>query len=495
MLDEYRLQLVDFCTTWMRENYLYLAGHKAALEVSRIYEEHADLFSLDSIARLRSDLSNVPQHLEVERAAVSRLLLFGCEQFLEYTAKDLTEQISEREARLTLDFSGRPMTFQEASAALRTQKDRDARRAIYRSRAKAIESSNDLRAERLSMLRSAARMLGYDTYLSAQSQLRQFDYASLAQDADALLSQTEDIFVSNLDRALRRSLDLRLDQVERADAFYFLHLTMFDDHFPAGGLLASYEQTLSGLGIDVKRQENISFDTETRPQKTPRAFCMPIVVPDEIKMVIRPMGGQSDYQTLLHEGGHAQHYAWTSGDLRPEFKYTGDYGLTESYAFLFNHLISNRAWLESVIGFEDSSDFIRQVMLTRLFQARRYVAKLQYELELHSGIDLELAGRRYADLQTAATKFETESTEFLFDIDDGFYSANYVRAWAFEVILREYLMTNFGRNWWTSRRAGDLLKELWETGDRYTADQMAEQLGIAPIGFEPLIQELNQCLE
>ena len=99
-----------------------------------------------------------------------------------------------------------------------------------------------------------------------------------------------------------------------------------------------------------------------------------------------------------------------------------------------------------------------------------------------------------AELQTRATNFKARPEEFLFDLDDSFYSASYLRAWAFEVQLREYLKTRFGSRWWASRRSGDFLKEIWETGDRYTADEMASQIGIGPIRFDPLVDEFNLAL-
>jgi len=132
--------------------------------------------------------------------------------------------------------------------------------------------------------------------------------------------------------------------------------------------------------------------------------------------------------------------------------------------------------------------------LTRLLQARRYVAKLSYECELHDGGDAGQARDRYAELQTRATAFETDPGEFLFDLDDSFYSANYVRAWAFEVLLRDHLMTRFGTSWWKSQRAGRFMKEMWELGDRYTADEIAVLIGIGPITFGPLIEEFKKAL-
>ena len=494
MLDHYRRELVDFCSAWMREHYLYLSGQKTGLEIGSIYDRYGDLFTIEAIQALERALAGVPEHYETERMSIERLLLFASERFLEGAAKEVTELISESESRTTIEANGRSITFQEAGVVLRSEPNRESRRSIYIRRAAAIEASNDLRSERLGLLHAAARKLGYRSYTGLYEQLWRFDYGALSREAEVLLDRTESAYVARLDEALRKSLNLRLDQVERADTLYFLHLAPYDDWFPSVDLLRVYKATMAALGIDVDNQKNVHLDTESRPRKNPRAFCMPISVPDEIKLVICPTGGQSDYQTLLHEAGHAQHYAWTSPALAPELKYTGDYGLTESYAFLFNNLISNSAWLSCMLGLSDDADFKRVVMLGRLLQVRRYVAKLIYEYQLHLGEDLSAAARRYADLQTAGTKFKTEPTEFLFDTDDAFYSANYVRAWAFEVMLREHLLTQFGTQWWTSRRAGSRLKEMWETGDRYTADQMAAQVGLGPITFEPLIDELNQAL-
>jgi hypothetical protein len=134
-------------------------------------------------------------------------------------------------------------------------------------------------------------------------------------------------------------------------------------------------------------------------------------------------------------------------------------------------------------------------MLTRLVTIRRYAAKVIYEYDLHSGENLASAATLYAQLQTEATKFKTDETDFLFDVDEGFYAANYLRAWAFEVALREHLKIRFGDHWWTSTRAGNFLREIWETGDRYNAQEMASQIGIGPITMDLLVQEFNQKLK
>ena len=494
MLDDYRRDFAEFNVACAREHYLFLSGQKNTLEIAPIYERYGHLFDSGKLDSFKRELAESSAHTQTNCVSIRRLFSFAVEQFLENSVKGLTEQIGEYEAAAMVECLGRKMTFQDSTVAITTEGDRESRRSIYERRLEVIVESNALRAERLQKLHETARALEYSSYADLFEQLRQMDYSAIAEDAAALLERTEPVYTIRLHEALGREVGIALDQAERSDAMYLLHLTAFDDRFPPGRMLDVYRETMAGLGINTDVQPNIKIDNERRPRKNPRAFCMPISIPEEVKLVIRPAGGQSDYQSFLHEAGHAQHYGWASGQLAPEFKYTGDYALTETYAFLFNHLISDRDWLEVFLGFRNSATFVRSVMLARLVTARRYVAKLMYEHKLHLGEDLSAASQIYAELQTRATNFKARPEEFLFDLDDSFYSASYLRAWAFEVQLREYLKTRFGSRWWASRRSGAFLKEIWETGDRYTTAEMASQIGIGPIRFDPLIDEFNLAL-
>ena len=495
MLEEYRREYADFNAKQMREYYLFLSGQKPALELTQIYERYSDLVTKEAIERFQQLLKETSPHFETERASINHLLSFATDHFIENSAKTLTEEVSQYESSAKIEWQSKEITFQGTLVAIKTEPNREARREIYKKRAALIEASNDLRAERLLKLHDAAHALGYESYTDLYRELRQHDYAALTRQLEAFLEKTEAVYVMRMDDALRRDLNLTIEDAERVDALYFLNLSGFDTHFPADNLLRVYTETMQGLGIAVEKQSNVQIDSEERPRKSPRAFCAPIQIPAEVKLVIRPVGGQSDYQAMLHEAGHAQHYGWASADLRPEFKYTGDYALTETYAFLFNHLPHDELWLAEMLNFRDNADFVRSVMVTRLMMIRRYAAKFIYERELHSRDNLNNAASRYAELQTYATKFQTGESEFLSDLDDAFYSSSYLRAWAFEVALREYLKTRFDRSWWKSKRAGDFLKEIWYTGDRYSADEMAAQIGFGKISFDLLIDEFNQKLK
>ena len=88
---------------------------------------------------------------------------------------------------------------------------------------------------------------------------------------------------------------------------------------------------------------------------------------------------------------------------------------------------------------------------------RRYAAKLDYELELWA--DFEHApdyAPKYAERLRAATGFRYRPDGYLADMDDGFYSADYLRAWIRAAQLRAYLRETIGLGLVGAERDGRL---------------------------------------
>jgi hypothetical protein len=64
---------------------------------------------------------------------------------------------------------------------------------------------------------------------------------------------------------------------------------------------------------------------------------------------------------------------------------------------------------------------------------------------------------------------------WLADVDEGFYAACYLRAWALEMRWREALRERFGEAWFDSPAAGEWLRALWRQGQRLDADELLAQ--------------------
>jgi hypothetical protein len=79
----------------------------------------------------------------------------------------------------------------------------------------------------------------------------------------------------------------------------------------------------------------------------------------------------------------------------------------------------------------------------------------------------------------------------LADMDAGFYSADYLRAWIRHAQLRSYLIQEVGEDWWRRAETGELLRKLFAEGTRPTSEEIATRLGFDPLDTAPLVADLN----
>jgi hypothetical protein len=248
------------------------------------------------------------------------------------------------------------------------------------------------------------------------------------------------------------------------------------------------------MGVDLHAQRNVELDLEDRPNKTPRAFCVAIEIPDRVILVIKPQGGPDDWRALFHEAGHTEHFAHTSSSLQMEEKRLGDNAVTEGWAMLLEHLTIDPVWLTKRLDFPRPLEFAAEGATQLLWLVRRYCAKLLYEIEYHAAPDATAMRPRYVELLGDALKVAPSDTDYLADIDDGFYASQYLRAWAFEAQLRAFLREKFGNAWFTDKAAGSLIRELWTEGQKPTADEILEEVTGSSIDLEAVADRIREAL-
>jgi hypothetical protein len=267
-----------------------------------------------------------------------------------------------------------------------------------------------------------------------------------------------------------------------------------DELYPSERMLPALEATLADLGIDLRAQANVHLDLETRPSKSPRAFCAPIDVPDKVMLVIQPIGGKDDWEALFHEAGHTEHYAHTSEGLGFEARRLGDMAVTEGWAMLMQHLVVEPAWLNRRLDVPRVDDLARDGAVSLLYFVRRYSAKLLYEIEFFQADDPTAMRSRYAELLGDALKLPIAPESYLDDIDGSFYVIGYLRSWAFEAQLREFLRGELGNDWFARRDAGDLLRELWSLGQGPTADELLKDVTGAKLEMASVAERIREGL-
>ena len=197
---------------------------------------------------------------------------------------------------------------------------------------------------------------------------------------------------------------------------------------------------------------------------------------------------------FLHELGAALFFAHVNPEEAFEYRHLGDISLRETYAFLFEYLTLDRGWLKRYLDFPKSKDFLFLAYLQKLYLLRRYAARLMYELELHSGGTVDGMPERYSEILTTALGCNMPAESFLYDVDRAFYSARYLRAWAFEALLCKHLCHYFDDDWYRNPRTGEFLRKNWALGHRYRVEEMAQEIGYDSLDLAPLEQEFFRNL-
>jgi hypothetical protein len=489
-LGEYRRQAEQFLEELNREYYLHLSGHKLDLAVEPIYERHEALFARDAVERIGEARGAAEGE---EKVRLRYLHQFALDGHLGAATRELEARLAELEATLEISVGGESMPYRMAAVAQANEPDAERRAEIEAARNQVLAHRlNPLHREALERAHRACSDLGWPSYLDAYSDVRALDIRELAQRLESFARATEAEYAPTVDPELELTAGLRLGELRRSDLARFFRAPHLDGLFPDDRMVPALRRTLGGLGIDLEAQGNVTLDTESRATKSPRAFCATPRVPQEVYLVMPPIGGREDYAALFHEAGHAEHYGCTRAELAFEFRHLGDNAVTESFAFLLEGLTADHAWLHGVLGAEQVAAAVEHARAARLVMLRRYSAKIAYEVELHgSGADLDAMPARYSELLGDRVGVPWPQESWLSDVDPGFYVACYLRAWALEVDWRVELRRRFGEDWFRSNEAGAWLRRVWSQGQRLEADRLLGEMTGASLDFGRLASELT----
>ncbi len=485
-LDAFRHETDRFIAAIDEEYYLHYAGLKPTLELEPIYERYADLTSLERAKEIAAGVDGDRRVRELWR--------FACGGYLGNLTREHAERIASLETELTAEVDGERIPFRMLRPTMANSDDRGRRTRLEQARNELTEQHLiPVQLEAAEVERQAVHELGAPTYAELHRRFG-FRLDELASQCRAFLGSTERLYEQAADRLFRERVGVGLAEARRWDVARLFRAPAWDPSFPADAMLPALEATLAGLGIDLRAQENVELDVEQREQKSPRAFCSPIEVPQRVVLVIQPIGGVDDWRALFHEAGHTEHFAHTRADLSVEERRLGDNAVTEGWAMLLEHLTSNPVWLSRRLDVPRPHELVAESATQLLYLVRRYCAKLLYELELHEAEDPTPLRPRYAEILGDALGIEPSPTDYLSDVDPGFYVTEYLRAWAFEAQLSTFFREKLGHEWFARRDAGSLLRELWSEGQRMTADEILDELTGAEIELEAVAERVREAL-
>jgi len=469
-------------------------GEKEVSEQAAIVRRYADLFTREQLSAL--------QDAEDESDGDRREQLFRLRKTCEggLIANELTEAEDDLENRLLatrVTFEGEEIplrTAQAKLAVLPSYADRDALGLIH------AEASESFNPDRLELLRRGDALAGELSGIDATIERNEDEKGISLRDLSAALERASvaltDRYEELREKWLDRLLGSQRDAVpSSAHSAYVRRLSPLEATYSKERATAVCLETLQALGFDLAAQPNIRLDLDDRPQKSPRACVIASDPPKIVHLITRAQGGLHDYQAFLHEAGHALHY----GGCDPELPYTfrriaRDHALTEIYSYIVEAISQEPGWHRRYfeLSAAEATENAEATVFLEAFLFRRYEAKLRFELDFWARFARDGGTPDgYADRLTAATGYRYRREGHLADMDESFYSADYLRAWIRSAQLRSHLLSEIGDDWWRDPATGDILRDLFLEGTKPTSEEVAGRLGFDALDTTPLLQELG----
>ncbi len=499
-LDGVRARGEAFLQDVSREYYSSHAGLKPAAVLQPIYEKHRAAYGDESLELALDLMRRSAAGSEASRSG--RMLV---EWLLESRVGRELAPLEEREiawegeAVIPLADGG-VEPYRRASITIANMRDAKERRTLDDARAKLVESQlAPMRQERLAREKELVEKMAIaPTYLDSFDALAGVNVRALRDECAAFLRDTDAMWTDVLREFLKRGLGMSPSEATRADALALMRAPEFDENFPADAMESAVRGQVAEMGASPDANGRVRYDTGDREGKRARAFCAPVAIPGEVYLVLRPHGGQGDWMTLLHELGHALHFANMDPSLPFEHRWLGDNSITEGYAMLFDHRMKDRGWLARYtrLGNTDVPRYLRTAGFEELQFIRRYCAKLIYEVELYGGaVSWSALPDLYVETLTGATGFKYQRADAFIDVDPRFYSARYLRAWQLQALLAETLVERFNADWWRNPKAGPwIVGELFARGQRELAEEQAQRVAGKSLSFAPLIKSIEGML-
>ena len=492
---EYESHLRRYLFERSEEGRAVRVGEKEVSERAEIVARYRDLFSREQLDALRSAEEATPEGDERERLYRLRKT---CE------AGVVAAEMAEREDALENAVLAARVEFKGEELPIRSAQAKLAVLAGYRDREELGRVTGDRSAEfnpeRLDVLRAGeeleAEISGEPDMIARNEEEKGVSLRELEAALAQVSERAAEAYMLLRDRWFERLLGPeRADLPSSYHVAYLRRLSPLESTYTKDRAVEVCMDTIKRLGFDLEDDPNVRLDLDDRPQKSPRACVIPSDPPTVVHLITRAQGGLHDYQAFLHEAGHALHYAGCDPSLPYTFRnLSRDHALTEIYSYIFEAITREPEWHAHYFGLsgEEAAQNAEATTFLEALLFRRYTAKLQFELDFWSRFGEDGGGSEgYEERLTQATGVGYRADAYLADMDAGFYSADYLRAWIRSAQLRDYLVRELGDDWWRTAETGEHLRTLFAEGTRPSSEEIASRLGYQALDTAPLLKELG----
>lgn len=476
-----------------RERYETKAGLRSQPSFEEVYASQEVLVGEEAIPAIQRELAEA---VGDDERRLRYLLAWVAEQRVRAAVAPLEDEYRAWEAASVVRLDGREIPFRDVPRALANEPDRGVRMELERRRATRLEEATPLLLDLLHRERQAVSELGFGDYVEARERLSGLNVRGIERQAVRIVAGTEDAYREHFAYQVRGRLGIDPAGAVRSDALRLERTPWLEEAVELRGILGGVRRDLGELGLPLRTDDRVTLDLEPRPLKAPDSTCVPIRVPEEVVLLLAPVGGWKDADGLLHELGHALHFSYTDPALPFEYRALGDGAVTEAYALLFQLLDLEPGWASRslVLAGNALDEYLLLAGFLQLHRLRTQAGRLLFQLELLEAETTEGMDARYAEIMSGVTGFRHDPRTWLEDLDRGFWVARQLRAWMLRAALRTVLRDRYDEDWYRNPSAGPFLGELFSEGQREDAARLAVELGAERLRGQALIDQAGEWL-
>lgn len=352
-------RIESYMGEWVLDNFLLVSGQRSAADRS-IHERYRDL---NDGRLLREAIDH--GHQSYARALAN--------PYFAASLVDAGDRLRAARRDLTTTLNGETVGIPQLTERLMDGSGRD-RDELTHAALTLLERRSTAEREWIEAHAVAVRALGFDRHLDL--------IQALHGDVDAWLRQTQ----GWLDRTRAPFLESwrkwrRLDGIQGSPFNPYLRRPPTAPK-AARDMVSAVRDSVTAWGFG-EVAARVPIDVEQRRGKSALSMCGRIAPPNDVRVTSFSSDQLIAYAVLLHEFGHALHFA--VGPDRP-FDLFGDYqGITEAFGKTFEWAVTQPEWFSTFAGVALDDDRIERLRFLMELFSRIDAVHVLYEYAVHKG--------------------------------------------------------------------------------------------------------------
>ncbi|NOX38615.1 MAG: hypothetical protein GXO78_13880 [Calditrichaeota bacterium] len=464
------------------------------MHLEETYRNHQELFSIPTlqlIVDVIQETRNPNKTLEL-RYFKNYLL----QKFVEMHTVTLDDSLRDLYDYSTIQIGKQAIYFRNLPYLLSRERSAQKRRQLWNRGLQVVERMVPLFIQKYHKSRILARQLGFPDYTAFVAEIHYFSPELLLSLAEQTLQETDSIFQALQTRVSRRLLGKAAATIHPADYPLLLSGREFSEYFPPEYLQTSYNQLLRSLGIDIKKQTGLKMDLDDDPAKIYPALCIPVDIPTDVRLSVKPSGNFQDFIQLFHILGMAQQYLHTEVNTWA-FQHLGPTPVRKAFGQLFETVWENPNWMKQtgLLNHPDRKHYWEYIAFRKLFFIRHWA---QIYIDGHQIFQSATPdSQRLENFVNSILIFPDYAFEmdwYLIDMNPFMNAAIQFQAALFTEALLQHLEKNFGTNWFENPRSGKFLKSLWWKGNSLPLAAILKKLDVPELNPHHVERRIEQLL-